>query len=435
MDRSLALEIFNDWNFWEKDRDTGRKRQHYVNQCMNLLKTNVIVAIIGVRRAGKSYLMRQVIKELISRGIERRNLLLINFEDVRFPEFSTRLLDELYELYLEVLKPSSKPYIFLDEIHNIPNWERWVRTIHELNKARIIISGSSSKLLGGELSTLLTGRHLDVNMYPLSFQEYLSFKNIDIKNELDLVSKKIDIKRSFNEYSEYGGFPEVVLAEEKKQLLLTYFDDIITKDIERRYEVRRGDKLRVLAKFYLTNISKPITFNSISKTMDISKNTVEIFSRYLEDAFLVFLIKKFSYSFKEQEKSPRKIYSIDQGLSNTIGFRFTENRGRLMENIVAIEFMRKKSFNHSLEIYYWKDYQQREVDFVVKEGLEVKQLIQVTYASGKDEIEGREIKSLIKASEQLGCKDLKIITWDYEDKIMINDREIKCIPLWKWLLD
>ncbi len=217
MDRSLALEILNDWNFWKKNIDTGRRRQSYINHCMNFLKTNVIVAIIGVRRSGKSYLMKQIAWDLISKGVERKNILLINFEDVRFPQLSTKLLDELYELYLEVLKPSSKPYILLDEIHNIPNWERWIRTIQELNKAKIIISGSSSKLLSGELSTLLTGRHLDINMYPLSFQEYLSFKNIDIKDELDLASKKIDIKRVFNEYIRYGGFPEVVLAEEKKK--------------------------------------------------------------------------------------------------------------------------------------------------------------------------------------------------------------------------
>ena len=434
MDRSLALEILNDWNFWKKDIDTGRRRQSYINHCMNFLKTNVIVAIIGVRRSGKSYLMKQIAWDLISKGVERKNILLINFEDVRFSQLSTKLLDELYELYLEVLKPSSKPYILLDEIHNIPNWERWVRTIQELNKAKIMISGSSSKLLSGELSTLLTGRHLDINMYPLSFQEYLSFKNIDIKDELDLSSKKIDIKRSFNEYIRYGGFPEVVLAEEKKQLLLTYFEDIITRDIERRYEVRKGDKLSSLARFYLTNISKPITYSSLSKTLEISKNTVEVFSGYLEEVFLVFLSRKFSFSFKEQEKSPRKIYSIDPGLSNTIGFKFSEDKGRLMENIVAIELMRRRSFNPNLEFYYWKDYQQREVDFIVKEGVDIKELIQVTYASGRDEIEKREIKSLLKASDELKCKNLKIITWDYEDKINIDNREIKCIPLWRWLI-
>jgi predicted AAA+ superfamily ATPase len=435
MKKSLILEILNDWNFWRKELDIGKKRREYINLCLDFLRPNVIVVITGVRRSGKSYLMRQVARELIERGIKKEEVIIVNFEDVRFTEFSTKLLDEIYETYLEVLKPTSKPFIFLDEIHNIPKWERWVRTMHELNKAKIIISGSSSKLLAGELATVLTGRHLDIVVFPLSFKEFLLFKNIEIKNELDLISKKIEIKRALNEYSEFGGFPEVILSEEKKQLLLKYFEDIITKDVEKRYKTRRGEKLRSLASFYLTNVSSPITFNSIADFLKISKNTVEKFSNYLEEAYVVFFVKRFSFSFKEQEKSARKVYSIDVGLANAMGFRFSENKGKLMENLVAIEFIRKKTLNPNLEIYYWKDYQQREVDFVLKEGLKVKQLIQVTYASSKDEVEKREIEALIKASKELKCKNLLVITWDYEDELKAGNKKIAFIPLWKWLLE
>jgi len=434
MERDLILEILNDWNFWRKELDAGKKRQEYVNSCLDFLKPNVIVAIIGVRRSGKSYLMRQVAKELAKKGIKKEELLIINFEDVRFTEFSTKLLNDIYEIYLEVLKPTSKPFIFLDEIHNVPNWEKWVRTIHELSKAKIIISGSSSKLLAGELATVLTGRHLDVTIFPLSFKEFLLFKNIEIKDELDLISKKIEIKRALNEYSEFGGFPEVVLNEEKRQLLSKYFEDVVTKDVEKRYKIRKGEKLRSLTRFYLTNIANPITFSSLSKFLKISKNTIEKFSNYLEDAHALFFVKKFSFSFKEQEKSARKVYAIDPGLSNVIGFRFSENRGKLMENMIAVEILRKKSLNPNLDFYYWKDYQQNEVDFVVKDGFDVKQLIQVTYANSKDEIEKREIKSLAKASKELKCKNLLLITWDYEDEILTNKTKIKCLPIWRWLL-
>jgi len=434
MERDLILEILNDWNFWRKELDAGKKRQEYVNSCLDFLKPNVIVAIIGVRRSGKSYLMRQVAKELAKKGIKKEELLIINFEDVRFTEFSTKLLNDIYEIYLEVLKPTSKPFIFLDEIHNVPKWEKWVRTIHELNKAKIIISGSSSKLLAGELATVLTGRHLDVTIFPLSFKEFLLFKNIEIKDELDLISKKIEIKRALNEYSEFGGFPEVVLNEEKRQLLSKYFEDVVTKDVEKRYKIRKGEKLRSLTRFYLTNIANPITFSSLSKFLKISKNTIEKFSNYLEDAHALFFVKKFSFSFKEQEKSARKVYAIDPGLSNVIGFRFSENRGKLMENMIAVEILRKKSLNLNLDFYYWKDYQQNEVDFVVKDGFDVKQLIQVTYANSKDEIEKREIKSLAKASKELKCKNLLLITWDYEDEILTNKTKIKCLPIWRWLL-
>ena len=434
MERDLILEILNDWNFWRKELDAGKKRQEYVNSCLDFLKPNVIVAIIGVRRSGKSYLMRQVAKELAKKGIKKEELLIINFEDVRFTEFSTKLLNDIYEIYLEVLKPTSKPFIFLDEIHNVPKWEKWVRTIHELNKAKIIISGSSSKLLAGELATVLTGRHLDVTIFPLSFKEFLLFKNIEIKDELDLISKKIEIKRALNEYSEFGGFPEVVLNEEKRQLLSKYFEDVVTKDVEKRYKIRKGEKLRSLTRFYLTNIANPITFSSLSKFLKISKNTIEKFSNYLEDAHALFFVKKFSFSFKEQEKSARKVYAIDPGLSTVIGFRFSENRGKLMENMIAVEILRKKSLNLNLDFYYWKDYQQNEVDFVVKDGFDVKQLIQVTYANSKDEIEKREIKSLAKASKELKCKNLLLITWDYEDEILTNKTKIKCLPIWRWLL-
>ena len=278
--------------------------------------------------------------------------------------------------------------------------------------------------MASELATVLTGRHVVVS--PLDFKEFLLFKSIEIKDELDLISKKIEIKGALSEWVESGGFPEVVLSEEKKQLLLRYFEDVITRDVEKRHKVRKGEKLKTLAKFYLTNIGNPITFSSLSKFLKISKNTIEKFSTYLEEAYLLFFIKKFS--FKEQEKSPRKVYSVDTGLANAIGFRFSENRGRLMENVVALELLRKKSLNPGLEFYYWKDYYKNEVDFVVKEGLDVDQLIQVTYAT--DKVEERETKSLIKASKELKCKNMIIITRDYEG--MVDG--IRCLPLWKWLL-
>jgi len=434
MEKRNLLEILNDWNFWKKELDTGKERRAYIERCLNFLKPNVVVAIIGVRRAGKSYIMRQMIKKLIKTGIEKKNILMVNFEDKRFVEFYPKLLDEIYETYLEFLKPDEKQFIFLDEIHNTPKWERWVRTMQELGKAKMVVSGSSAKLLSGELATVLTGRHLDVFVFPLSFKEFLHFKNLEIKDELDIVANKIEIKRFFNEYFEFGGFPEVVLSSEKKQLLLTYFDDILTKDIEKRYELRKSEKLRALAKFYLTNISSTITFNSLKRFLDTTTNTIEKYSSYLEEANMIFFVKRFSFKVKEQEKSPRKVYSVDVGLANAVGFRFSENFGKVAENIVAIELKKEEKLNPNVEIYYWKDYAGREVDFVLKEGLTLKQLIQVTYVSTKNEIKKREIKSLLKASKELKCKDLLVITWDYEGEEKIGRKKIKFKPLWKWLL-
>jgi hypothetical protein len=438
MEKKELLEIIQDWNFWKKELDTGKERRSYVEKCLRFLKANVIAAIIGARRSGKSYIMRQLIKKLIEKRTERKNILMVNFEDKRFVEFYPKLLDEIYETYLEFLKPDKKPFVLLDEIHNVPKWERWVRTIQELEKAKIIVSGSSSKLLAGELASVLTGRHLDVIVFPLGFRESLSFKNLEIREELDLIVKKIEIKRFLNEYMEFGGFPEVVLSSEKKQLLLTYFDDILTKDIEKRYKLKKSEKLRVLARFYLTNISNTITFNSLRKSLDTTTNTIEKFSSYLEEANMIFFVKCFSFKLKEQEKTARKVYSIDVGLANAIGFKFSSNLGKIAENIVAIELKKKETLNLNMEIYYWKNPQHEEVDFIVKEGTKIRQLIQVCWDINEYKTKEREIKALLKANNELRCKDLLVITENYEaeEKIKAKSKsyKVKFLPLWKWLL-
>ncbi|HJH26789.1 MAG TPA: ATPase [Methanophagales archaeon] len=440
MNKRELLEILHDWNFWKNELDTGKERKAYLEKCLRFLKTNVVTAIIGVRRAGKSYIMRQTIKELIEKGTERKDTLMINFEDKRFAEFYPELLDEIYETYLEFLKPGKKPFVFLDKIHNVPKWERWVRTSQELGKAKIIISGSSSKLLAGELATVLTGRHLDVFVFPLSFAEFLYFNNLEITDELDRIAKKIEIKRFFGEYFEFGGFPEVVLSGDKKQLLLTYFDDVLTKDIERRYKLKKGEKLRALARFYLTNISNPITFNSLKTLLGTTTNTIENFSSYLEEAGMIFFVKRFSFKVKEQEKSARKVYSIDVGLANAVGFKFSSGFGKIAENLVAIELKRRETTDPNVELYYWKNPRHEEVDFLIKEGLKVKQLIQVCWNINEYKTKEREIRALLKASKEVKCENLLVITEDYEaeEEIKIKDKfscKVEFLPLWKWLLE
>lgn len=432
MRKEDLLRVLNDWNLWRREFDTGIPREDYVREILDLLGTRKIVAVMGARRSGKSYLMRQVIKE-ISGEIGNKNTLMINFEDVRI-EPTTETMDAAFNLYLEVLRPDKPPFIFLDEVQRVDGWERWVRTIHELEKARITVSGSSAKLLSRELGTLLTGRHLDIRVFPLSFREFLKFKNfkVDPENLLDLIEKEGRIKGLLEEYLEYGGFPEVVLAERKTEILSTYYEDITTRDVIERYRIRKPDKLKALCRYYLTNISSPHTFNSVSRFIGMPVDTVARYSGYSEQAFLIFFIKRFSFSVKEQENSPRKVYAIDTGLSNFIGFRFTENIGKTMENIVAIELLRRCSRDGG--IFYWKDTYGREVDFVVKDGLKVRRLIQVTYASARGDIDEREIKVLLKACKELKCEDLLIITWEYEDEEESKGRKIVFTPLWKWLL-
>lgn len=428
------IDVLEKWNLWKGDIETGVKRHSYVERALKFLEPNVILAIIGVRRSGKSFIMRQIAKELAKNDYDKNSLLIINFEDPELEGTTVKELDKIFLDYKVSLSPKKLPVVFLDEVHNVQKWEKWARTMHELGKAKLIVSGSSANLLNGELATVLTGRYLDIEVFPLSFKEVLEFKGIQIKDLLDMISQKEDILRAFREFIEFGGFPEVVLEKTKRELLIKYVDNIIYKDILLRYKIKRIDELRALAKFYLSNPSSSITFNSISKSIKISDDTVALFSSYFENAYLIFFVTKFSFSVKDQEKSPKKVYVIDQGLSNSFGFKFSENFGKLMENCVAIELRRKKGLNPNFEFYYWKDYSQKEVDFVIKEGLDIKQLIQVTYASSKDEINKREIKALLKASKELKCNNLVVVTWDHENEETVNKKKIKFIPLWKWLL-
>jgi len=434
MDKNEIIKILGDWNFWGKDLNTGINRPYYLNKIKNFHESSHIIVITGARRSGKSFIMRQTAKTLIKGGMRENNILIVNFEDPRFVELNTKILQQIYDVYLEFLNPQEKPYLFLDEIQEVEDREKWVRTIHELDKAKIIISGSNAKLLSRELSTLLTGRHLDLVIFPLSFKEFLRFRNVDLSKRFEIVNKEIEIKRLLREYIEFGSFPEVVLGGEKKQILLNYFEDILNKDIVRRFKIRKSKELVSLAKFYLGNISSLITFSSLERTLNISADTVEKFSGYLEDTFILFFLKRFSYKFRKQEKSPRKVYAIDVGLANTVGFRFNQNMGRLAENLVFLELKRKEMLGSNLEIYYWKDVNHREVDFLIKEDLKVRQLIQVCWEVNRPETKNREIRALLKAMKEFNLEEGLIITDDYKAEENIQGKKINYIPLWEWYL-
>lgn len=434
MDKNEIITILEDWNFWKKPLETGIPRFFYLEKLKKLLLTEQIIVITGARRSGKSFIMKQLAEGLIKKGVNKNQVLIVNFEDPRFIELDPKVLWQIYETYLEFLNPKDTPYIFLDEIQEVKKWEKWVRTMQELKKANIILSGSNAKLLSRELATLLTGRHLDITVFPLSFKEFLNFNGIYLKDALDFVSKKIEIKRLMRDYLEFGSFPEVVLRKEKKEILLAYFEDILNKDLVKRYKIRKSEKLKALIKFYLSNPSSLITFSSLEKSLKISADTIEKFSNYFEAAYLTFFLKRFSFKVKEQEKSPRKIYTIDTGLVNTIGFRFSQNLGKLAENIVFLELKRKTLIHPYLEFYYWKNERHQEVDFVLKEKLKVNKLLQVCWNIEDKETRKREIESLIKAMKEFKLNEGLIITEDYEGKEEIKGKEIKFTPLWKWLL-
>jgi len=383
------------------------------DKAKKLLSTDVALIITGARRCGKS-----IFAFMLGRD---EKFGYVNFEDERLSIEGRELNRVLEAIY--ALKGDVNLLIF-DEIQNVEGWEKFVSRL--LPTKKVIITGSNARLLSKELATFLTGRHVDITLFPFSFREFLRFN--EFEPNIYLTKDIARIKEYLRDYLENGGFPLVYKIG--RVFLMENYKDIIERDIIQRYKIRYPRVLKNLAKYMITNSSREISFNKLKNILKVkSVHTIINYSSYLENAYLLIFLERFSFKLKEQVKAPKKVYCIDTGLINSIGFKFSENLGRLVENLVAVELKRT---DH--EIYYWKDHQQREVDFVVREGVNVKELIQVSYASEMDEIERREIKGLLKASEELKCKNLKVITWDYEDKREFKGREIKFVPLWRWLL-
>jgi len=227
---------------------------------------------------------------------------------------------------------------------------------------------------------------------------------------------------------EGGSFPEVTLSIKKTEVLLNYFDDLLTKDLLRRFRVRKTPAMKALIKYYLSNAANLMTFSSAGKFIQVQPHTVERFSGYFEDVYLIFLLKRFSYKVKEQEKSPRKVYAIDTGLCNALGFRFSENSGRLAENIVFLALKQKQILEPQMEHFYWKDIHHREVDFVIKEGKEIKSLIQVCWKMNDEKTRNREFRSLQKAMNELKVSSALIITEDTEGEEKLSGFTVKTVP-------
>ena len=407
MEKSEILNVLNDWNFWKKEIDVGIRREIIVKRIEEMSKAKEIVVITGIRRSGKSTSLLQFCKDRIDSGTNKEDILIINFEDPRLNNLNLDLLNKIYEIYLTELNPSKEHYVILDEVQLIDGWEKFARFLHENKKINVFVTGSSSKLLSSEYSTVLTGRHLDLEIRPLSFKEYLFFKKIEIKNELEISQKRHEIKRAFANYLKEGGFPKLTLEdneENKADLLGVYFRDIIIKDIVQRYNIKDVLKLNL--------------------------DTVERFSSYLSSVFLLSFVKKFSYSEKEQILNPRKVYCADNGLRNSVAFVFLDDYGKLAENIVFNELNKKGS-----EIYYWKNQKQEEVDFIVKKKQKIVQAIQVCWDVGKPETKEREVRSLVKACEELKLKEGLILTEDTLSNETIEGINIHFQPIWKWLLE
>jgi len=395
------------------------------------LDTKKIVSLIGVRRSGKTYILFQLIKKLRKKGL-KKNILYINFEDDRLIGISYKNLDELIEAYFELFpeKRNEKIYIFLDEIQEVEYWEKFVRRIYDTLNSQIYITGSSSKLLSKEIASSLRGRTISYDIFPLSFKEFLSFKNLKINL---YSSKNISfIKNAFNDYLIKGGFPEIVLEENEDiqiRTLRDYVDLIVYRDIVERYNIKNLSLLKLLLKYIFSNPATLISFSKLyndfkSMGYKLSKDTLFEYFEYLNDAYVAFTTSIFKSSVKEEMRNPKKVFIVDNGFNYIFNTSFSPDFSKLYENLVFLHL--RKNYRN---IYYFK--QKREVDFYVPE----KQLlINVSYDISNKKTLEREIGSLEEGMKYFGLKEAYLITSDKEDTIEINDLKIYIKPLWKWLL-
>jgi len=430
------LEIVADFNFWQKKQDAGIPREELKEVLKFADDKNFVLIVAGIRRSGKTFLCRQILQEKIKQGILPEQTLYINFEDPALePYLNTDSLSDFYETYRYNLNKEDFAYIVFDEIQNVPNWEKWIRImIDKKAKAKFILTGSSSKFYKGKQAESLTGRGLTFFLFPLQFTDFLKFKNYSLKK----VESFRGISPLLAEYLEFGGFPLIVLEPDqtKKQIYLKeLFDDIITKDLIVKRKLRESD-IRQLAVALINQFSALVsvrrsqTFLADMNLTKISPMTINSYLGYFASSFLFLFTPIFSHKAKEITRYPKKLYCVDTGLVNSLGVRFSDNIGRLYENIAA-KFIWEKYGKDNF--FYWNN-QAREVDFVIKEGKNVSQLIQVCFNLKASKVKEREISALIEASDELKCANLLIITENLESKEKIKGKTIKYLPLWKWLL-
>lgn len=391
-----------------------------------------IIVITGVRRSGKSFLLRLIWKKIQEQQpVAAENFLYVNFDDEKMVNFTTADFDLLLESYYELFEVNrgQKIFLFFDEIQNIAGWEKFLNRLHESGKFKIFVTGSNATLLSKEISSALTGRNFSLTLYPLSFREFVSYKDQTLLNKKNwhLTENRARLKKLFAAYLANGGFPEIVING-YRPLLQEYLKNIIYRDIVLRRHIRHEFNLREIVSFVVSNIGVVLSLDNIAK-MTRAKNlmTVKNYLGYLEDSFLFFNLPRHSYSVKNQIYNPDKIFIIDTGLYHEVAVVNNANEGRLLENTVFLQLKRRH-----YAIFYFKE--KNECDFVVQRKNKIINAIQVTKIldmANKD----REINGLLEALNKFNLKNGIILTMDKTETIKIKNTKIIIMPIWQWLLD
>ncbi len=417
-------QALSDWNPWWQgefpEKLLGIKRDYDLAPYLEVPEIKILE---GARRVGKSTLMYQVIKRVLS-GNE--HVLYINFEDEILRKYS------LAEIVYEHLEYARIDYLFVDEIQICKDWVQFVRKVHDRKEfSQIWISGSNATLIKEEYATLLTGRNFPIHIAPLSFTEFTVFKDVkttDIDYSRNSVVKLLTL---FNEYMEHGAFPAVVTRSVlKKELLLAYFDDFIYKDIVARYNVN-PQKIKELAIYLATNSARIFSYRNIATVLQCHPNTINDYFSHLKNAFLFAELYKYDYSLKSQLAHDRKVYCLDTGLAAAVSFRFSQDQGSILENIVFCALQHKKH-----ELYFHKH--KHECDFIIKQELHITAAIQVCVSLSDPDTKAREFNGLLDAMQQYKLSEGLILTYNEEAEESFeldgNSYKIKIMPVWKWML-
>ena len=409
-------EYFSHKNKQEIERDKLKEIEKFI-------KLNHVIIISGIRRCGKSVFLKQIKEKYYPKS----TCYYFNFEDERLINFQIEDFNLLYELFIEIF--GEEKTFFFDEIQNITGWERFVRRMQDQG-SKFFITGSNASLLSQELGTKLTGRHINIELFPFSFHEFLKWEGRRFKtNDLLITKERAQLNKLWQIYFKQGGFPEF-LKNPEHEILEEVYRDILYKDIAVRYGITDIKTLKELFLYLVTNFSNLFSYNKLKNIFSLgSVNTIKSYINYFENSFLIFTLNAFDYSLKKQIINAKKNYIIDNGLARALRFSFIENEGAFLENLIFLELKRKNE-----EIYYYKTKNNYEIDFITKDKNKIKDIIQVSYVFKNQDTIKREERALIDAMEELNLNQSYLINEEENKEKKIGKKKIIYIKTLDWML-
>lgn len=401
-----------------KERDELLSRPYLKRRCNQdvdlLLNSHLIKLITGPRRVGKSTQALLMLRD--------KNFAYLNFDnqlllDAWEPNIVLRMLNDVYPGY---------EYILLDEVQNLPAWDMWVSELYRMGK-NLVVTGSNAKMLSSEMATVLTGKYLQLEMLPFSLEEFFEWNKLELRNLQP--EQKTEAVALMDDYLRNGGYPETVLS---RQLLRSYldtlFDSIVWKDVAKRHNVRNVVDLNNLAMYLLSNFCSPVSANNLTEDLGFSSvNTTKKYMEYLREPYLFYYLPRYNQKLKLMKNAPKKVYVVDNGFVASKAFSLSDNLGRLLENQVFVELLRR-GYDIDKTLFYYRSQNDKEVDFVLRRGTRIESLVQVCYDMSNAKTEKREVDSIVECAEELKCDNLIIVTSDDSRLIEKKNYKIKVVP-------